>query len=768
MSTATVTTAIDAALAPAIQQAECYAHLAEFFPKWCAWKYAKDKKPPIGSQGTYLKSTDQTGWLGLAESLEAREKYEGDGVGVLMLGTDGIVGFDLDGVLDEHGGVIGSARELVALLQFCCNSYIEVSPSGRGLRAFVLGKKPAGIKKDDNDKDKEKVLYKGKHSVEIYDGASERYLTVTGKPWGAVGFRAITEDQDCIGKFHREAGFMADAKVESKVKQSAGDDTDPDPDTDCEQHSDEEILKLLKTRNKRGKITRLWAGNLSDYGGDNSSADLALCNEIAYYTKDPEQINRIFKQSQLGKREKWKRRDYRESTITKAIESCKGHYWCDITGGDLRKKADSHLIDGQEGLEGLQMANKGQTLATTLANVTDTLLRDRRTAGLLYFNEFSGRIELVRSLRDALGEASDWVGPLRDRETGALRVWLSRAWGLNPRADEFEIALMQVAAKVSWNPLTEALDDLQWDGKPRIDRWLVDYLGTEDAGIADYVRDAGRCWLIGAVARAYRPGCKMDTLLVLEGAQGAGKSQAARSLAEAILPSAFAENIPSITGEAIEARRSVRGRWVVELGELAATRKADAEDLKAFLSAQTDNVRMPYGRAFEDVPRSCVFIASTNESGWLRDATGGRRFWPVRVGRINLAALRQDAKQLWAEAVVRFRAGDAWHLTNLAALEQAGAEQFERLPRSSWGDAVEDMAHKLYSKGCVIDRWKLNDLWTLTWGKDPENGRIDKSDEVPFAAALRTVGFDRNTKSRWFMSDRLLKKCEEAARPCER
>ena len=160
------------------------------------------------------------------------------------------------------------------------------------------------------------------------------------------------------------------------------------------------------------------------------------------------------------------------------------------------------------------------------------------------------------------------------------------------------------------------------------------------------------------MARVFRPGCKADCTLILEEAQGTLKSTACAVLA--LSPEWFADGIADLGSK--DSAQDLRGKWIVEIAELSAMTRAAVERVKAFISRQVDHYRPSYGRRSQDFPRQTVFIGSTNSDEYLADETGNRRFWPVRIGRIDIPALQRDVEQIWAEAVVAFKAGEQWWL----------------------------------------------------------------------------------------------------------
>lgn len=239
-----------------------------------------------------------------------------------------------------------------------------------------------------------------------------------------------------------------------------------------------------------------------------------------------------------------------------------------------------------------------------------------------------------------------------------------------------------VAQSRAFHPIRDQLKALRWDGKPRLDSWLVRHAGADDS---PYTGAVGRKFLIQMVARVMRPGCKADHTLVLSGAQGQNKSTACAILAG---EEYFSDTLPAIHGDKTEAMRHLQGKWLVELAELASSRKSEAEDLKAFLSGAVDRVRLPFAKRDEALPRQCVFVGTTNDDQFLRDATGGRRFWPVKVGKVMDDALTAERDQLFAEAFAAYSGGEAWWLDRDFEAEHAKPVQEAARESDSWADDV--------------------------------------------------------------------------------
>ena len=219
------------------------------------------------------------------------------------------------------------------------------------------------------------------------------------------------------------------------------------------------------------------------------------------------------------------------------------------------------------------------------------------------------------------------------------------------------------------------------DGTARLDLWLMTYLGVADT---HYARAVGARWLSSAVARIYIPGAKTDCVLILEGPQGIKKSSALMTLAEPW----FTDRLSDLGSK--DAAMETKGVWIIEVAELDSMSRTEVGAIKAFISRTHDRFRPPYGKRLVDLPRHCVFAGSVNpEGGYLKDATGGRRFWPVLCTTINVERLRADRDQLWAEARDRFRADEPWWLETLELNEAATREQDERYQGDAWEEPIQ-------------------------------------------------------------------------------
>ena len=269
--------------------------------------------------------------------------------------------------------------------------------------------------------------------------------------------------------------------------------------------------------------------------------------------------------------------------------------------------------------------------------------------------------------------------PWRDADDVRAAEWLQRR-ELNVTPLVVSRSVIAVAREVTVHPVRDYLNALVWDGTPRLEDWTCRYLGAPDTAFA---KSVGALWMISAVARIFQPGVKADHMLILEGPQGGRKSTALKILAG---EDWFTDELPDLGSK--DAAMHMQGVWIIEIAELDAIGRAEVSRIKAFLTRTTDRYRPPYGRYTVEVPRQCVFAGTVNPDTYLRDETGNRRFWPVRCGTIDIAALARDRDQLWAEAVARFRAGAIWWLDTPELLAEAAAEQDKRYQADAWDDLI--------------------------------------------------------------------------------
>lgn len=343
---------------------------------------------------------------------------------------------------------------------------------------------------------------------------------------------------------------------------------------------------------------------------------------------------------------------------------------------------------------------------------------------------------------NGLSEVVEWQGArMRDEDVTRIRLAIARDYGVEFSAESTQQVLTETARQLTYHPVVRYLRGLLWDETPRIDRFLVDYLGVEDNPLH---RAMSRRWFVSCCARAFGKGekaVKVDTVLILAGPQGARKSTAFRVLAG---EDWFSDTALDIRNK--DAYQAIRGVWVYELAELAATRPRDAESVKAFLSAPTDRYRPPYGRNVVESHRQCVFVGTTNEGTFLSDPTGARRFWPVSVGAIDLDRIRADRDMLWAEAVAAYAAGEVWWLDRAQDDELTEAqEQYQH--EDPWETVLERWIDASPENRAQAGRgMNVGELLIQAIEMDPD--RQKKGDEMRLSAILHGKGWRKRRTRR--------------------
>lgn len=311
---------------------------------------------------------------------------------------------------------------------------------------------------------------------------------------------------------------------------------------------------------------------------------------------------------------------------------------------------------------------------STLANAVKVLQHDPMFAPEhLYFDSFLDRV-LVRD--------GDVLREYRDDDDTRITVYMQEVIGLLTIPEtQVGSAVRYVAFQRQRHAVRDWLRTLKWDGEPRIAHALEDYWSVESSPTqpSDYVRAVSANLFIGLVARVMQPGCQLDVMIILEGAQGIGKSKSLRILGGAWYMLA-AESVASK-----DFYQTIKAKWLIEIGELDAMSKADREKNKIAISTPVDRYRTSYGRRAQDHPRECVFVGTTNRDDYGNDDTGLRRYWPVRCGdTIDLESIARWREQLFAEAVCLFDAGATWWEVPSAAQ----AVQHERQHEDAWTATV--------------------------------------------------------------------------------
>jgi putative DNA primase/helicase len=361
-----------------------------------------------------------------------------------------------------------------------------------------------------------------------------------------------------------------------------------------------------------------------------------------------------------------------------------------------KDKTNFTVVKGSKYWRSLDLATTARgDLKECFQNVAIFLRDCPAWRGVLGVDEFSKAI-VVRN-ESPLGHKPGHIW--RERDDQELGVWLSTKQELTVKSvEQLRLGVVLAAGDAPFHPVRDYLDALAWDGEPRLNTWLARFLNVEPTSYSSLV---GRYFLLNMVRRIYEPGCIMRSVPVLEGAQNRGKSRALATLARPW----FADT-PFRVGDK-DAYVAIQGVWLYEIAELQSFSKSEAEAVKAFVSSTKDRFRAPYERNVSDQLRQTVFAATTNATEYLKDWSGGTRFWPVLVGSdlIDLEALALARDQLFAEAVKCYRAGGdeaRAYPTEDVHEELFKPEQERRLHAHPWLDIVYEWLEKSTSPSVTV------------------------------------------------------------------
>jgi hypothetical protein len=339
--------------------------------------------------------------------------------------------------------------------------------------------------------------------------------------------------------------------------------------------------------------------------------------------------------------------------------------------------------------------------------------------------------------------------PLCDVDVSNCQRWLAQQGIRRLGEHVLRAAILIVADQRRFNPLTELLNSLVWDRVPRLATWLHDFLGTPDD---PYHAAVGTLFLRQMIARAKEPGCKADYMLVLEGPQRRMKS----TVCEILSLGYFSDSLPELSGDSVRVAMHLRGPWLIEVSELHAFSRAEASRLKQFLSSKVEKYTPKYGRAEVSEKRRCVFIGTTNKSTYLRDETGGSRFWPVKCGTILIEELRMLVHQLLAEAWWDVSVCQKPHWPGPEFEEKIiGPQQDARYDGDMWEALIADwdfmvpdcdpngrpIVGEHAGRHLVYAPYKLADIAFGALGKPP--GHLAKAEEMRLAKSLEFMGWQR-------------------------
>ena len=380
----------------------------------------------------------------------------------------------------------------------------------------------------------------------------------------------------------------------------------------------------------------------------------------------------------------------------------------------------------------LKVNHKTGEADPNIENALLILQNDPRLKGTFATNEFSARPVLLRDVpwrpRGSVKDKRNGE-PWADTDDAGLRLYLESVWNMKGR-QAIQDAWSIECNRKAFHPVRDYLKGLVWDGTDRLDTMLIRYMGAEDT---EFNRAASRKWMCASVARVFEPGRKFDNMLVLVGRQGIGKSTLASTLSRGW----FTDSIQRLDGK--DAYESLRGVWIVELAELAATKRSETETIKNFITKKEDTYRPAYGRHTVVFPRQCVFYGTTNDPDFLKDKSGNRRFWPVEVegfdnGRLH--GLEEEVDQLWAEAVARYRSGEVLWMDDAQLMSAAREAQDRFTVQDDLAGMIQEYLEKRLPAGW--DELSVEERVAFVQGRSTlELGTCDKVREVVSVLEIR-------------------------------
>lgn len=636
-------------------------------PIWVKWKKQEVQTPggdglkttrftkvPYQLNGKMASPVNPEQWA-TYDAVIASDQTGYDGIGFTISKEYPLLCIDLDHVIKD--GEL--CREDLQILVETADTYTELSPSGTGLHIILELDKHFSLltnKKSNDDGT----------AIEIY--TENRYFTFTGQPFGeAKEMRKV--DIETAQELIRMVGYPWGKKAEIIA---------PTVEPESVTYTMPSTTLLSKMFKAKGgtKLKKLYDGDISDYNDDGSAADAALVTALAFWTgKNATQIEEIWLQSPLGQREKTqKRKDYRDRTIQNVLPLVSKVYTATHNTSIVKKNAplkptllEEIVLDGENNSKGLPHTN--------MANVGKVIKADTYLAKSFRFNAFSEIIETC------IETGSDWV-PYENSHSVLILEYIQQTYSyfenLTKNIIDDAVTLHSLNHKV--NPPVDMIKSVKWDGTERIETWIQTVFGVPDSPLN---RAIASNWLKGLVNRVCTPGCQFDTVLVLEGSQGIGKSSVLRALAEPW----YAETIIDVDTK--DFQLILTQNIVVEFSEGATISRSQTEMLKQKITEREDNFRRPYERLPKKFPRRCVFAMTTNQEQYLKDETGNRRWLPVALNtetKANVEWVHENKMQMFAEAY--HRVYELKETTYEFPQEELEAEQFERMEEDPWVSAI--------------------------------------------------------------------------------
>lgn len=596
--------------------------------RWVNWRGIKrgDKitKIPYSINGRAASSTDIKTWATYKEVLAKDPEH----IGIVFHDRD-MLGIDIDRCVNE-GQIDHKDKDAIRELLKRANTYTELSPSGNGLHLYFALSQPVSLVANRHE------------SFEAY--TEGRYFTVTGTSFG-VRKDVRTIDEIEVLELLKLIGYpWTKAVTPPKAKEIAPDT--PKPSTPGPSLLVSEIIERMFDASNGEDIEKLYNGDISAYEDDASRADMAMLSHLAFWTqRDAEKMEAIWMASPLGQRPKTQTRaDYRNRSIKAAIDRCTEVYRPESRG------TSSVGIEDEE-LDLLYMitrdkeGRKKKVFYKNTENISRVISRHPDFEGTFRFDEYRNIID--RKVHGVWRNMEDW-----DAVDIQTKISVMFADFANIGKEMVYDAIIKVSYDNTVDTGADYLKSLTWDGTPRLDDWLHFAFHTPKD---EYHKKIGANWLKGMVKRILFPGCKFDYVLVLEGEQGIKKSTALLALAGNL---GHVET--TMSTETKDFFMQFLGNAIIEFSEGETLSRTEVKRMKAIITVQIDKFRAPYGRAVVPHPRRCVFAMTTNQTEYLKDETGNRRWLPVAVkGVANIEWIEQNREQIFAEAAARVLKGES-------------------------------------------------------------------------------------------------------------